>query len=422
MLPPYQIVSYVLLALLTLGGLLLLLLPTRYGAGLRRAVDRFLRAASSSGGAAWLDWRLLLAICAAGYGATVGFDVAVHLYACTGRGPSDVLALVASGDAFWRGGNPFTVANCGTTITVPYGLAAVVIDAIGSAGGSIGIAVVWGAVALLLVPLVWTLAGPDRRYVTVFVCTSVLFMPLVAAQIDGASNALVPVTVLLALVLARRREPIAAAVGGFLSTGRFPAIFPLLGAAGRMRRRWTFAAIGLAVFLAVTAVSYLAWGRSFFDPVFLDQVGRRSFSLNAYGVLMQRNLLPGGDVVAAVQAGLTVLLVVVVFFRARSPIGAAAITFTGVALVTQFLSFNILVSLLPVALLGARPRWWLWAIGVVASLNYDFAFSYYGRQLGEWGPYNALGLVLTALLLGLFVDLWRADRVAPVPAPAPTTS
>jgi len=421
MLPGYQLFAYLLFGVLSLLGLLLLLLRTPYGGGLRRAVDRTLRAISPGGGAAWLDWRLVLLVAGLGYALTVAFDVAIGLYRCHGTGPSDILALAASGRAFWSGGNPFTVPNCGSSIEVPYGLAAVLVDALGSLGGPVGITALWGGIALLLVPLVWTLGGPDRRYVLLFVAVSPLYVPLVATQIDGASNALVPVTVLLALYLARRREPLAAAVGGFLATGRFPALFPLLGAAGRMRRRWAFAGVAIAVFLAVTAATYAVWGRAFFDPVFLSQAGRRSFSLNLYGVLIQQHLLPAGYAVAAGQAALTVLLVVAVFFRSRTALGAAAITLAGVALVTQFLSYSILVSLVPVALLGARPRWWLWAIGIVGTVNYDFAYSYAAVQEGQWLPYDVLGIVLTVLLVGLFWDLWRSELgAATAPGPTPT--
>jgi hypothetical protein len=413
MFPAYELVSYGLLIVLSVAGLLLLLLPTAYGRGLRSLVRRLLARLSPAGDAAWLDWRLLLLVGGIGYALTVAFDIAYGLYSCSGRGPSDILALALSGRALWTGGNPFTVANCGAMIDIPYGLAAIVLDAVGSLGGPIGIAIVWGLVALLLIPLVWTLAGPDRRYVTLCVATSILYLPLVTAQIDGATNVIVPVTVLLVVVLARTRDGWAAAIGGFLATARFPTMFPLLGIAGRYSKRWRFGAIALGVFLGATALSFAAWGRAFFDPVFLNQLGRRSFSLNLWGILIQRNALPGGPGVAIAQIALTLALVVAVFFRARTVLGAAAITLTGVALVTQFLSFNILVGLLPVALLGARPRWWLWAISIVAAIDYDLAFPYFGQHLGNWAPYNALDLVLTLLLIALFVDLWRRELAAP---------
>jgi hypothetical protein len=421
MLSSLDVVTLVFVLLLGGGGLLLLLLQTPRGAGLARIVDRWLRSASSRGSLAWLDWKLIAVVAGAVYAAVIAFDVAYGLFACSGNGPSDIAALVASGRAAWVGGDPFTVTSCGSSIQVPYGVAAVVIDAIGSLGGVIGVAAIWGLVALALLPLTWKLAGPDRRFVTIFVATSVLYLPLVSAQIDGATNALVPVAVLLAILLARRNEPWAAGVGGFLATGRFPAIFPLLAATGKFRRPWLSAILVVAVFGAITALSFALWGNAFLAPVFTSQVSRRSFSLNLYGLLTQQNWLPAGDGVAVVQAVLTLAVVGAVWLKGRTVLGGAAIALTGVALLTQFLSFNILVGLLPVALLGVRPRWWLWAIGIVGTLNYDLAWPYWAKLQGIWWPYDLLGIVLTLLLLGLFVDLWRAE-LAVAPATGPTTS
>ncbi len=404
-----QVVTFGFVGLLGVASFLLLLLRTRYGTGIARAVDRFLRAVSTRGNFSWLDWRLVLLVCGAAYAAVIAFDLTYGLFACSGKGPSDILGLLASGRAVLNGKDPFTVSDCGGSLDVPYGLAAVVIDVIGSPGGVIGIAAVWGLVALALIPLTWVLAGPDRRYVTLVVASSLLFLPLVSAQIDGASNALVPTAVLVTVVLARRKDAVASAVGGFLATGRFPTVFPMLGGAGQFRQRVLSIALVIAVFAAVTAASYATWGSSFLTPVFLSQVTRRSFSLNLYGLLGQRNWLPAGDGVAIVQAALTVAVVVAVWWKGTTVLGATAITLTGVALVTQFLSFNILVWLLPVVLLGARARWWLWGIALIGTVNYDIAYPYWGVDAGIWGPYDLLGVALTVLLLGLFVDLWRQE-------------
>ena len=100
------------------------------------------------------------------------------------------------------------------------------INAIASPGGIAGVAIIWSAIALALVPLTWWASGPDRRYLTLIVATSPLYFPLVSAQIDGASNALVPVTVLLTLVLAVRSEILTTGLAGFLATQRFPDDFP----------------------------------------------------------------------------------------------------------------------------------------------------------------------------------------------------
>jgi hypothetical protein len=416
-----EIVTLAFVLVLGAGSLLLLLLRTPYGAALARRIERWARARSSRGSLDWLDWRLLVVASGVAYAAVIAFDVAFNLYACSGNGPSDILSLAASGRAAWTGGDPFTVSNCGSSIQIPYGIAAVVIDALGSLGGAIGIAAIWGLVAVAIVPLTWSVGGADRRFVTLFVVTNVLFLPLISAQIDGATNALVPVTVLAAILLAGSSERWSGVVGGFLSTARFPTLFPVVGATARYQRRWTSGILAVAVFGAITAATYAAWGNAFLSPVFLSQVSRRSFSLNAYGLLTQQGWLPAGDGVAILQAALTVAVVVAVWIRGRTVVGAAAITLTGVALLTQFLSFNILVWLLPVALVGARARWWLWGIGIVGTINYDLAWPYWAKSLGIWWPYYLLGVVMTGLLLGLFVDLWRSE-LGPATARSPTTS
>ena len=197
---------------------------------------------------------------------------------------------------------------------------------------------------------------------------------------------------------------------GFLATARFPALFPVLGMSGSFRRRFAAAGALIAVFAVLTGISYVVWGSQFFSEVFLAQVGRRSFSLNFWGVLLLNGWLPAGNDLAVGQAVLTLALVAVVFFTVRSPIRAAAITLTGVALLTQFLSFDILVWLLPVALVGARPRWWLWAVAVVGSVNYEFALSVGAWTQGILWPSEVLDVVLTVVLLGLFVELWRSGE------------
>ncbi|MGI0130933.1 MAG: hypothetical protein ACREDE_04320 [Thermoplasmata archaeon] len=400
----------VTIALLAAGNLLLLSAATPAGAGLRKALRRL----TGGAGLERLQWWHVATVVAAGLAVVVGYDLAAGLYACPGH-PTDIGGFLGQGRALWAGTNPFNVASCGGTIAEPDGLAAVVINALGSLGGLAGIAAVWGAISVALVPLTWWVAGPDRRYLTLVVATSPLYFPLVSAQIDGASNALVPVTVLLALYLASRGETLATGVAGLLATQRFPTLFPVLGLSGSFRRRFSAALALLAVFAAGTGLSYLLWGPEFLNTVLLDQLGRRSFSLNFWGILLLQNWLPAGNGLAIGQAAVTLVLVGVVFFTVRSPLRAAAITLAGVALLTQFLSFNILVWLLPVALVAARPRWWLWGIAVVGSLNYNYAFSVLASTQGILWPSELLDLVLTVLLLGLFVDLWRSpDHALPM--------
>jgi hypothetical protein len=409
----YNVLAGLFTAILAGVGLALLVARTERGTRLRAKLASLLQHLTGHPNLAWVEWWHITAVAAGVIGAVMGFDLAAGLYACPGPGsPSDIYGFLAQGQALWHGGNPFNVPDCGTMIAEPDGLAAVVINGLGSLGGVVGVAFVWGVIAVALVPLTWWVAGPDRRYLTLVVATSPLYLPLVATQVDGASNALVAGTVLLTLLLATRGELRATSVAGFLATQRFPTLFPILGMSGSFRRRFAAAAALLAVFAAGTGLAYFVWGSEFLGPVFFNQLNRRSFSLNLWGVFLLAQQLPSGNGLEIGQAALTLLLVVVVFFTVRSPLRAAAITLTGVALLTQFLSFNILVWLLPVALVGVRPRWWLWGIAVVGTINYDWALNLATGPSSTLWPSQLLDLVLTALLLGLLVDLWRSEDPA----------
>ena len=402
----YDAITWAVLAAFASANLLVLFAASERGAPIRRWALRQLKRITRRSDLDWFDWVPVWVGGVAIFSAVVAYGLSSGQYACSPA--SDAFGLVASGRAFWAGQNPFTASICGGSHEVPYGLAAVLIDALGSLGGIVGIYAIWGLVAFATVPLAWSLAGADRRWVMAYLASSVLLVPLVSTQIDGATNALVPATVLLSLVLARRRERAAAVVGGFLSTARFPNVFPLLGMAGAQRRSryGSFALIALT-FGAISLLSYLHWGMQFLGPVFLDQLGRRSFSLNFYGVLLFGNALPSTVWVEGVQSALTIALVLVVFAKVRSPLLSAALTLTGLALLTPFLSYNILVWLLPVALVGPRARWWLWGIAVVGSVNYDLAYIIWASVDGLTWPSAVLDVVLTGLLVGLFIDLWR---------------
>jgi hypothetical protein len=421
----FNAITWVVLVLLTGLSLVILLYRTDWGGrvGLRSRILRVLRRISGRADLAWLDWQPILVAAAIAFAAVSAYGMLSGQYGCHPPGVSDPIGVLNSGQAFWAGQNPFYVPDCGGHIEVPYGLAAVLISAVGSFGGLPGIYFVWGAVALSIIPLTWAVAGPDRRYVLVFVGTSVLLVPLVSSQIDGATNAIVPATVLLSLYLARRSEVLGSAVGGFLSTARFPNLLPILGEAGAFRRgRYLSFVVAAAVFAGVTGLSYAAWGHEFLDPVFLNQLGRRSFSLNLYGVFLLSNTLPGGQGIEIVQGVLIVALLGTVFFVVRSPIVAASIMLVGFALLTPFLSFNILVWLLPVALVGARARWWLWGIALVGSLDYDLALNVWAWDDGVAWPSMVFDVVVTALLLGLFVELWRGELLARRAGPTVTTA
>jgi hypothetical protein len=410
----YNLLGAIFAVFVTFLNFILLYSRTERGRRFRARMGRLLRRTTGRPDLGWIEWWHIAGIVALVLGTVMTFDLLTGLYSCPAPGaPSDIGGFLAQGHALWVGSDPFKVPDCGTTILEPDGLAAVLINGIGSLGGVAGIALIWGAISVALVPVTWFAAGPDRRYLTLVVATSPLYLPLVAGQIDGASNALVPLTILLTLYLASRNEVRATLLAGFLATQRFPTLFPVLGMTGSFRRRFSAAAALLVAFAVGTGVAFLIWGPSFLGPVFFDQVNRRSFSLKVWGVLLLNNLVPTGHGLTIGQALLTLLLVGVVFFRVRSPLRAAAITLCGVALLTQFLSFNILVWLLPVALVGVRPRWWLWGIGIIGSINYDYALNLATGPHATLWPTELLDIALTVLLLGLLLDLWRMADTPP---------
>ncbi|MGA7476903.1 MAG: hypothetical protein WBW47_06790 [Thermoplasmata archaeon] len=415
----YNAVTWSVLGALSVLNLLVLIYRTEWGARVRPAVLRALRRVSGRDDLRWLDWQPLLVAAGIAFACVSAYGILSGAYACR-PGGSDPITILNSGKAFWAGQNPFTVPECGVSSQIPYGLSSVLITALGSLGGLPGVYLAWGVVALVLVPLTWAVSGPDRQYVTVFVATSALFVPVVCSQIDGVTNAIVPTTVLLSLYLAQRSELLGAAVGGFLSTARFPNILPILGETGSFpRRRYLSFVTALAVFGGVTALTFVVWGQEFVNPVFISQLGRRSFSLNFYGILLLSNALPGGLGVEAVQGVLTVALLIAVFFGVRSPLTAVSIMLVGFALLTPFLSFTILIWLLPVALLGTRARWWLWGVAFVGSLNYSLALNVWAWDDKVAWPSMIFDVVLTVLLVGLLIDLWRGELAARAARPVP---
>ncbi len=415
----FNAVTWSVLGALAALNLVVLLYRSRWGSRLRPWVLRALRRVSGRDDLRWLDWQPLLAAAGIAFACVSAYGIVSGQYGCR-PGGSDPITLLNSGKAFWAGHSPFVVSQCGHTGEIPYGFAAILLTALGSLGGMPGVYFVWGLVALSIIPLSWAVAGPDRRYATVFVGTSVLFVPIVCSQIDGTTNAIVPAAVLLSLYLAQRGELLGAAIGGFLSTARFPNLLPVVGETGAFpRRRFLSAALAIGVFAGVTGLTYLWWGPQFLNTVILQQLGRRSFSLNLYGILLLSNSLPSGLGIEAVQAALTLALLAAVFFGARTPLGAAAIVLVGFALITPFLSFTILIWLLPVALLGMRAKWWLWGVALVGSFNYDLALNVWAWDDGVSWPSMVLDIVLSALLIVLFVELWRHERAS---SPAGPTS
>jgi len=406
---PVSLAAFV--ALFAVAGALVLGLDSSRFPAWRAFALRWTRRLTGTPDLAWVDLPLVTLLAASAYAVAVIVFWSLGGYGCTPAGPSDLITLTTSGKAFVHGGNPFTITACGVGGNpVPAGMASVLLDALGATAGPAGVLVVWGAVSVALVPLVWSVAPERPKQAAVFVLASFLYLPIVAAQVDGASLALVPLTVLLTLHLSRRGWGRAAAVGGFLATGRFPSLFPVLGATGRAgSRRIVVALAAVATFAAVTGATFAVFGSRFTGPVFWLQFGRSNLALDYWGVLEGTGWLRPSTSLTVAQAVLTLALVAICWARARSELGATAIVLTGAVLLTQYLSFTALVFLVPIALVSSRARGWLWAIGVVASTNYLLA----QRALRAWGgPYSisyALDGLLTALLLAMLFELVRKE-------------
>lgn len=356
---------------------------------------------------AWLDLRLVVGTAVGAMALSAVFYWVVGGYDCSPAGPSDLITLLTAGRAFLDRGDPFSIAACGTIDNpVPAGMASVLIDAVGSLGGAPGEILVWEAVALGMLPLLWHLAGKDRLSISLFVLVSPLFLPVVVT-LDGASLSLVPLGVLLTVYVAHQRGWIrGAALGGLLATGRFPALFPTVGATGRADRRgWVAGLTAIGAFAAVTLATVAVYGREFTGPVFFLQF-QRVTALNYWGVLEAKGWLEPSNLVTSVQAGLTIVLIAVCWRWARTEIGAASVILTGTVLLAQFLSFNELVFLLPIALVGVRARWWLWSVGVVGWVTSAFSLL---TGTAYQDAFYGLCFVLTGLLAGLMVELLRSE-------------
>ncbi|MCI4349819.1 MAG: hypothetical protein L3J93_06355, partial [Thermoplasmata archaeon] len=170
-------------------------------------------------------------------------------------GEDDTLALLQSGRGLLAGGNPFATFQCGHPVLIPYGLAGAILDGLGSFGGRVGIWLVWSLIALLLIPFTWYFATPSRWYATIFVATSMLYAPLVVGSIQGGHSAIVPVAALLGIWLALRRNAVAGTIAGFLSTVKFPSLFPFWGGlSGVGRGRWFAIGTSAAVFAGLSAL------------------------------------------------------------------------------------------------------------------------------------------------------------------------
>jgi hypothetical protein len=402
-------------------NLLVLLYRFPRAPGVRRGVDRLWRALTGDGDWNRLRlWHLLLPLTAL----TVG-NIAWNL--ATVHCSEDSFAILASGQAFLHGQNPFLINFCGSTggEQIPYGLAEVLLNGLGATAGAVfGVWIVWQALALAVVPLVWFVAGPDHRYVSVLVATSVLYLPNIATNI-GVENAVVPVSVLLmlyAMTIPGGKGGAWKGVSAFLSTARFPAVFPLLGSSAPMRRgRAVQLAIVLGVFLGCALASYLAWGWSAIEIVYVGQFSRvPAESLNLFALLLTQGWVHPSLATAAVQGAGLLALVGVVQWRRYSAPAACALPLLGVFFFTQYLSFHFVLWIVPLLLLGDRIRWAVLAFSALAFVDETYVLWYVAEVRNVWWPYELFGVLLAALLVAMIVQIVRdeeARRTAPDAAP-----
>jgi hypothetical protein len=378
---------------------------------LRTAVDRLQRRLTGRADWSWLRlWHILVPVAIISL-ANAGWNISMAH--CS----DDSFAILASGQAALQGHDPFWVAFCGhaTATSIPYGLAEVTMDAIGALAGSIvGIWVVWQLFALAVVPLVWKIAGEARRYVTVLVATSVLYLPNIATNL-GVENMVVAVSVLLmlyALTLPRREGTVGKVAAAFFSTARFPALFPILGSsASQGRRRWRDLALVLGIFLGAAALSWALWGWDAIQVVYLGQFARaNSESGNLFALLIHEGWVQPSLVVAAIQGGGLLLFVLFVHVRGYSPLASCAVPLLGVMMLSQYLNYHFVAWLIPLLLLGATVNWWLLAFGAVAAVNESFLYWYLALDRGVWWPYELGGIVMLAILIGILVLIVREEE------------
>jgi hypothetical protein len=391
--------------------------------GFRAWVDRTLfRRRQSLSTIPW-DWRVIALVLGVVFVAAAFVQSAP--IACS-SGEDDTLALLQSGRNFLAGGNPFVTFQCGHSVHVPYGIASVLLSALGSLGGRIGIWLVWNLAALSLIPLTWFLAAEHRWYATIFVATSMLYAPLVVGSIQGGHSAIVPVTALFGIWLALRRNPVAGAVAGFFSTVKFPSLFPFWGGlSGVGSRRWWELAVSVAVFGALSLLVGLVWGGYAYNLLFTQQLARADFSINEFGVLIPMGALPPAFVSEALQGASLLAALVFVHLRRWSAVPSIALLTVVVALVAQRFTANFMIWLLPVALLGPAYSRWLFALGAVGVANATIALPLcvnHGACAFSEGLGGAFGVLLVLLLVMILRESSRFAAAGSGSAPVPASS
>jgi len=379
---------------------------------LRALVDRANRGITGRTDWGWLRLRHLMAFLGVVAVGSTLWNLA------TLRCSNDVFALLASGQAALHGQNPFSVEFCGGPAAeqIPYGLAAVSVNALGAASGSVvGVWIAWELVALAVVPLVWSVGGAERRFVSVVATTSVVYLPNITNNIGGLENAIVPVSVLLmlaGLAASERRRTLRIWVAAFFSTARFPAVFPLLGSSsGERRGKGAQLAIVLGVFSGAVLFSTFLWGGDAVQVVYLGQVTRGSSeSLNLFALLVHQGWFHPSLAVAGVQGAGLVALLCLVHWRGYSSRTSAGVLLVGLMLFSQYLNYHFTEWLIPLVLLGAAVNWWLLILGTVMVADENLAYWYLAVGRGVWWPYELAGVVLTALLVTMVLEIVRSEE------------
>jgi len=391
-------------------NLLVLAYRTPSLARVRRTIDRVQRWVTGRSDWSWLRLWHLVAILAAVMAVNVAYNVATLHCA------DDSLAALASGRAVLHGGDPFSVTTCGmTNYAMPYGLSEVTVNTIGALSGNVlGIWIAWQLLALTIVPLVWLVGGTDRRYAAVLTATSVLYLPNIATNI-GVENEIVAVSVLVmlyALQAPRRGGTLLQAVAAFLSTARFPALFPLLGLSSSGRqRRWTYTALVLGVFLGAVLLSLAVWGDDAVRVVYLGQFTRNSQeTFNQFSLLVGAGWVHPSLALAAVSGAGILSLVLFVNWRRYSPLPACALPLLGVMLFSQYLTFHFVVWIVPILLLGTTVNWGLLVYGTLAYFDETVAYWYFAQGRGIWWPYELTGVVTAAVLVYLIYLIVRGEE------------
>jgi hypothetical protein len=334
-----------------------------------------------------------------------------------GAGTDDTWVLLLSGRAALAGGDPFQVVSCGRTVPVPYGIVAVGLDALGALGGRVGIWLVWELPTLAVLPLLWTLSPEaDRRFRTAFAATSLLYVPLITAQIDGATSAFVVVATLLPLAAAvRGRRGAAGGLAGLLAAVKFPSLVPFGGAVDGPRRGrlagWLAAA---GAFAATLAVGWAIWRGAFVSSVVVSQALRRDYSLNEFGVLLPNGWAPASWIVVALQAGLLLAAFLFVQLRRMPPAVGVGFLLVTLGLVTSFLSASFLCWFLPLVLAGRRATRGLYLLSLLGTADADIGLNLLAWTWGIWWPSEILAAGVTGVLVYLLVELGRRPEFARV--------